>query len=34
MMFSTKAEYGVRVMVELARRAGEDPIAARGGRRA
>jgi Rrf2 family transcriptional regulator, cysteine metabolism repressor len=25
MMFSTKAEYGVRVMVELARRAGEDP---------
>jgi Rrf2 family cysteine metabolism transcriptional repressor len=26
MMFSTKAEYGVRVMVELARRAGEDPI--------
>ncbi len=25
-MFSTKAEYGVRVMVELARRAGEDPI--------
>src|ERR1700757_270700 len=23
MMFSTKAEYGVRVMVELARRAGE-----------
>jgi Rrf2 family cysteine metabolism transcriptional repressor len=24
MMFSTKAEYGVRVMVELARRAGED----------
>jgi Rrf2 family cysteine metabolism transcriptional repressor len=31
MMFSTKAEYGVRVMVELARRAGErageDPVA-------
>jgi Rrf2 family transcriptional regulator, cysteine metabolism repressor len=26
MMFSTKAEYGVRVMVELARRAGNDPI--------
>ena len=26
MMFSTKAEYGVRVMVELARRAGEDPV--------
>jgi Rrf2 family cysteine metabolism transcriptional repressor len=26
MMFSTKTEYGVRVMVELARRAGEDPI--------
>lgn len=25
MMFSTKAEYGVRVMVELARRAGESP---------
>ncbi|HTU77525.1 MAG TPA: Rrf2 family transcriptional regulator [Solirubrobacteraceae bacterium] len=25
-MFSTKAEYGVRVMVELARRAGEDPV--------
>jgi Rrf2 family transcriptional regulator, cysteine metabolism repressor len=25
MMFSTKAEYGVRVMVELARRAGETP---------
>ena len=24
MMFSTKAEYGVRVMVELARRAGEE----------
>jgi Rrf2 family transcriptional regulator, cysteine metabolism repressor len=36
MMFSTKAEYGVRVMVELARRAGEEPmplaeIAERGG---
>ena len=26
MMFSTKAEYGVRVMVELARRAREAPI--------
>jgi Rrf2 family protein len=26
MMFSTKAEYGVRVMVELARRAGEGPV--------
>jgi Rrf2 family cysteine metabolism transcriptional repressor len=26
MMFSTKAEYGVRVMVELARREGEDPV--------
>jgi Rrf2 family transcriptional regulator, cysteine metabolism repressor len=26
MMFSTKAEYGVRVMVELARRAGGEPI--------
>src|SRR5271165_801493 len=26
MMFSTKAEYGVRVMVELARRSGDDPI--------
>lgn len=26
MMFSTKAEYGVRVMVELARRGGGDPI--------
>ncbi len=25
MMFSTKAEYGVRVMVELARRAGDTP---------
>jgi Rrf2 family cysteine metabolism transcriptional repressor len=36
MMFSTKAEYGVRVMVELARQAGEEPmplaeIAERGG---
>src|SRR3989475_1291552 len=36
MMFSTKAEYGVRVMVELGRGTGEDPIplaeiAARGG---
>jgi Rrf2 family transcriptional regulator, cysteine metabolism repressor len=36
MMFSTKAEYGVRVMVELARRAGQEPvplaeIAAQGG---
>jgi Rrf2 family cysteine metabolism transcriptional repressor len=36
MMFSTKAEYGVRVMVELARGAGIEPvplaeIAARGG---
>ncbi|HWX75034.1 MAG TPA: Rrf2 family transcriptional regulator [Solirubrobacteraceae bacterium] len=36
MMFSTKAEYGVRVMVELARGAEEEPvplaeIAARGG---
>jgi Rrf2 family cysteine metabolism transcriptional repressor len=28
MMFSTKAEYGVRVMVELARRAGESPTGA------
>jgi Rrf2 family transcriptional regulator, cysteine metabolism repressor len=27
MMFSTKAEYGVRVMVELARRAGESTAA-------
>src|SRR3984885_7740310 len=27
MMFSTKAEYGVRVMVELARRGGAQPIA-------
>jgi Rrf2 family cysteine metabolism transcriptional repressor len=27
MMFSTKAEYGVRVMVELTRRSGEEPIA-------
>jgi Rrf2 family cysteine metabolism transcriptional repressor len=26
MMFSTKAEYGIRVMVELARRAGEQPV--------
>ncbi|HMD51618.1 MAG TPA: Rrf2 family transcriptional regulator [Solirubrobacteraceae bacterium] len=26
MMFSTKAEYGIRVMVELARRSGGDPI--------
>src|ERR1017187_6560569 len=26
MMFSTKAEYGVRVMVELARGAGQEPI--------
>jgi len=26
MMFSTKAEYGVRVMVELARRTGDEPI--------
>jgi Rrf2 family cysteine metabolism transcriptional repressor len=26
MMFSTKTEYGVRVMVELARRSGEDPV--------
>jgi Rrf2 family protein len=26
MIFSTKAEYGVRVMVELARRGGDDPI--------
>jgi Rrf2 family transcriptional regulator, cysteine metabolism repressor len=26
MMFSTKAEYGVRVMVELARQAGEEPV--------
>jgi Rrf2 family transcriptional regulator, cysteine metabolism repressor len=26
MMFSTKAEYGVRVLVELARRAGDDPV--------
>ncbi|MDQ6750600.1 MAG: Rrf2 family transcriptional regulator [Actinomycetota bacterium] len=25
-MFSTRAEYGVRVMVELARRGGEDPV--------
>jgi Rrf2 family cysteine metabolism transcriptional repressor len=27
MMFSTKAEYGVRVMVELARRGGVQPVA-------
>jgi Rrf2 family cysteine metabolism transcriptional repressor len=27
MMFSTKAEYGVRVMVDLARRGGEEPVA-------
>ena len=27
MMFSTKAEYGVRVMAHLARRSGDDPIA-------
>jgi Rrf2 family protein len=26
MIFSTKAEYGVRVMVELARRGGEEPV--------
>ena len=26
MMFSTKAEYGVRVMVELARRPGAEPV--------
>jgi Rrf2 family protein len=26
MMFSTKAEYGIRVMVELAGRAGEQPV--------
>ena len=26
MMFSTKAEYGVRVMVQLAMRVGDDPI--------
>ncbi len=26
MMFSTRAEYGVRVMVELARRDGEHPV--------
>jgi Rrf2 family protein len=29
MLFSTKAEYGVRLMVELGRRAGEDVDAAR-----
>jgi len=27
MMFSTKSEYGVRVMVELARRGGAEPVA-------
>jgi Rrf2 family cysteine metabolism transcriptional repressor len=27
MMFSTKSEYGVRVMVELARRGGDQPVA-------
>jgi Rrf2 family protein len=27
MMFSTKSEYGVRVMVELARRGGDEPVA-------
>jgi Rrf2 family protein len=26
MMFSTKSEYGVRVMVDLARRGGEEPV--------
>ncbi len=26
MMFSTKAEYGVRVMVELARQGGDEPV--------
>ena len=26
MMFSTKAEYGVRVLVELAQRGGSDPV--------
>jgi Rrf2 family protein len=26
MMFSTKAEYGIRVLVELARRGGEEPV--------
>ena len=26
MMFSTKAEYGVRVMVELGRRGGDAPV--------
>ena len=26
MMFSTRAEYGVRVLVELARRTGEQPV--------
>ena len=29
MLFSTKAEYGVRLMIELGRRGGEDPAAAR-----
>ena len=28
MLFSTKAEYGVRLMVELGRRAGDDPAGA------
>src|SRR4051812_1357134 len=26
MMFSTKAEYGVRLMVQLARRSGDEPV--------
>ena len=26
MLFSTKAEYGIRLMVELGRRAGDDPV--------
>ena len=26
MMFSTRAEYGVRVMVDLARRGGAEPV--------
>jgi Rrf2 family protein len=26
MLFSTKAEYGVRLMIELGRRAGDDPV--------
>jgi Rrf2 family transcriptional regulator, cysteine metabolism repressor len=26
MMFSTKAEYGIRVLVELAKRGGQDPV--------